>query len=136
MECTLNLEHFFLKNEPHSSCISEVTASERRAYLNTQKILFKRSWKHFRSERVKEELQITINLELQSAHSSTLEVFTTKYFTFLNWKTKILIYKEISASLCHLDFLDLKSRFKNPKTNPTVKSLRNDYLQFTVVRKC
>ena len=33
LECTLNLEHFE-KNEPHSSSISEVIDSERRAYLN------------------------------------------------------------------------------------------------------
>ena len=32
-ESTLNFEHFFL-NEPHSSSISEVIDSERRAYLN------------------------------------------------------------------------------------------------------
>ena len=34
LECTLNLEHFEKKNEPHSSSISEVIDSERRAYLN------------------------------------------------------------------------------------------------------
>ena len=34
LEGTLNLEHFEKKNEPHSSSISEVTDSERRAYLN------------------------------------------------------------------------------------------------------
>ena len=33
LECTLNLEHF-KKNEPHSSSISEVIDSERRAYFN------------------------------------------------------------------------------------------------------
>ena len=33
LESTLNLEHFE-KNEPHSSSISEVIDSERRAYLN------------------------------------------------------------------------------------------------------
>ena len=34
LQCTLKLEHFFQKNEPHSSSISEVIASERLAYLN------------------------------------------------------------------------------------------------------
>ena len=34
LEGTLNLEHFEKKNEPHGSSISEVTDSERRAYLN------------------------------------------------------------------------------------------------------
>ena len=35
LECKLNLEHFEKKkNEPHSSSISEVIDSERRAYLN------------------------------------------------------------------------------------------------------
>ena len=33
LESTLNFEHFE-KNEPHSSSISEVIDSERRAYLN------------------------------------------------------------------------------------------------------
>ena len=34
LECTLNLEHFLKKIEPHSPSISEVIDSERRAYLN------------------------------------------------------------------------------------------------------
>ena len=34
LKCTLNLEHFEKKNEPHSSSLSEVIDSERRAYLN------------------------------------------------------------------------------------------------------
>ena len=34
LESTLNFEHFEIKNEPHSSSISEVIDSERRAYLN------------------------------------------------------------------------------------------------------
>ena len=33
VECTLNLEHIEKKNEPHSSSISEVIDSERRAYF-------------------------------------------------------------------------------------------------------
>ena len=33
LECTLNVEHFE-KNKSHSSSISEVIDSERRAYLN------------------------------------------------------------------------------------------------------
>ena len=33
LKCTLNLEHFD-KNEPHSSSISEVIDSERRACIN------------------------------------------------------------------------------------------------------
>ena len=33
LKCTLNLEDFE-KNEPHSSSISEVIDSERRAYIN------------------------------------------------------------------------------------------------------
>ena len=31
---TLNFEHFETKNEPHSSSISEIIDSKRRAYLN------------------------------------------------------------------------------------------------------
>ena len=34
LESTLNFEHLFQKNEPHSLNISEVIASERCAYLN------------------------------------------------------------------------------------------------------
>ena len=34
LECTLNLEHFEKRNKPHSSSISEVIESEKRAYLN------------------------------------------------------------------------------------------------------
>ena len=34
LECTLNFENFEKKSEPHSSSISEVIDSERRAYLN------------------------------------------------------------------------------------------------------
>ena len=34
LESTLNFEDFEIKNEPHSSSISEVIDSERRAYLN------------------------------------------------------------------------------------------------------
>ena len=33
LECTLNVEHFE-KNKSHSSSVSEVIDSERRAYLN------------------------------------------------------------------------------------------------------
>ena len=39
LECTLNLEHFE-KNQPHSSSISEVINSERRACLDALKVLF------------------------------------------------------------------------------------------------
>ena len=39
-ESTLSFEHFEKKNEPHSSSISEVIDSERRAYLNAGKVLF------------------------------------------------------------------------------------------------
>ena len=38
-ESTLNLEHLG-KNESHSLSISEVIDSERRDYLNAQKVLF------------------------------------------------------------------------------------------------
>ena len=34
LECTLNFEHFEKKCETHSSSISEVINSDRRAYLN------------------------------------------------------------------------------------------------------
>ena len=34
LESALNFEHFEKKNEPHSSSISEVIDSQRRAYLN------------------------------------------------------------------------------------------------------
>ena len=34
LEGTLNLEHFEKRNKPHSSSISEVIESEKRAYLN------------------------------------------------------------------------------------------------------
>ena len=34
LECTLNFEHFEKKYEAHSSSISEVIDSERRAHLN------------------------------------------------------------------------------------------------------
>ena len=34
LECTLNFEHFEKKYETHSSSISEVIDSERRAHLN------------------------------------------------------------------------------------------------------
>ena len=34
LESTLNFKHFEKKEKPHSSSISEVIDSERRAYLN------------------------------------------------------------------------------------------------------
>ena len=40
LESTLNFEHFEKKFELHSLSISEIIDSERRGYLNAEKVLF------------------------------------------------------------------------------------------------
>ena len=50
LESTSHFEHFVTKSEPYSLSISEVTYSERRAYLIAGKVLY---LKTFGSERVK-----------------------------------------------------------------------------------
>ena len=43
LKCTLNFEHFDERDDPHNWDISEVTDSEKRGYINVQKVLFQRN---------------------------------------------------------------------------------------------
>ena len=43
LKSTLNFEHFRKKDDPQSRCISQITDSEKGAYINVWKIMFQRT---------------------------------------------------------------------------------------------